>query len=333
MPTPDSNPNAKRPASDHALMSFGDHLDELRKRIIYALLGIIPIFFLAMALGKPVLEVLMIPIRASLRSANQPASLIATAPFEGFGTWFRVVLVLTILAGGPWIVYQLWRFIAPGLYNSEKRFAYLLMPMSILLTCVGVTFLYYVILPVILTFLITFGTNVGKLEVAVAPLPQGVALSSIVILEVDPPNPEVGNIWLNRSLKQLRVCIDAEPAPLIIGMELASTAGVLQQYRISEYVKMLLNFALAFGIAFQMPLVVLLLGWAGIVDRPWLAKYRRYVIAGCAIISAILTPADPLSMVLLALPLYGLFELGMLLLILLPADRVAGRSSRESRND
>lgn len=307
-------------------MSFGDHLDELRKRLIYALLGIVPIFIIALAVGQSVLELLMIPIRESLRAANQPSSLMATAPFEAFGTYFRVVLVLTILTGGPWVVYQLWRFIAPGLYDSEKRFAYLLMPMSITLTCLGVLFLYYVMLPVVLTFFIAFGTNVGRIDVTNAPLPQGITLSSIVVLPDDPDTPEPGQMWVNQSLRQLRICVSkTDDQAAVMGVELAATAGVLQQYRISEYIKMLLNFALAFGVAFQMPIVVLLLGWAGIVERAWLAKYRRHVIAICVILSAILTPADPLSLVLLAVPLYGLFEFGMLLLRFLPAHRVAGR--------
>lgn len=309
-----------------AVMSFGDHLDELRKRLIYALLGIVPIFIIALAVGQSVLELLMIPIRESLRAANQPSSLMATAPFEAFGTYFRVVLVLTILTGGPWVVYQLWRFIAPGLYDSEKRFAYLLMPMSITLTCLGVLFLYYVMLPVVLTFFIAFGTNVGRIDVTNAPLPQGITLSSIVVLPDDPDTPEPGQMWVNQSLRQLRICVSkTDDQAAVMGVELAATAGVLQQYRISEYIKMLLNFALAFGVAFQMPIVVLLLGWAGIVERAWLAKYRRHVIAICVILSAILTPADPLSLVLLAVPLYGLFEFGMLLLRFLPAHRVAGR--------
>ena len=80
----------------------------------------------------------------------------------------------------------------------------------------------------------------------------------------------------------------------------------------------MLNLALAFGIGFQTPVVVLLLGWAGIVDRKTLAKYRRYAVAISAVAGAILTPADPLSMMLLAIPLYVLFELGMLLLVVFP---------------
>ncbi|KAA0213734.1 MAG: preprotein translocase subunit TatC [Leptolyngbya sp. PLA3] len=306
-------------------MSFGDHLDELRRRLLLAIAGILPIFFVAMGVGRPLLGLLMDPIRASLRAANQPSALLATGPFEAFGTYFRVVLVVTILAGAPWIVYHLWKFVSPGLYAAERRFAYLLVPMSALLTFVGVAFFYFVILPVVLAFLVNFGSTLGKMDIAVGPLPEGVTLTSVAVLDHDPVDPVVGQEWINTALRQVRFCIGTEnERPVIVGAELSSTAGVLQQYRISEYVKMLLNFALAFGVAFQMPIVVLLLGWAGIIDRQTLARYRRHVCAVCAVLGALLTPADPLSMLLMAIPLYLLFELGMILLVVLPADRVAG---------
>ncbi|MCL4221426.1 MAG: twin-arginine translocase subunit TatC [Phycisphaerales bacterium] len=309
------------------MMSFGDHLDELRRRLILAIAGILPIFFLAMGVGRPLLALLMTPIRESLREANQPSALLATGPFEAFSTYFRVVLVVTILISAPWIVYQLWKFVSPGLYAAERRFAYLLVPMSAVLTVVGVAFFYFVILPVVLAFLVQFGSTLGKMDITTGPLPRGVTLSSIAVLDYDPIAPVVGQEWINTSLRQIRFCIGTDGGkPTVVGAELSSTAGVLQQYRISEYVKMLLNFALAFGVAFQMPIVVLLLGWAGIVDRQTLARYRRHVIAACAILGALLTPADPLSMMLMAIPLYLLFELGMVLLVVLPADRVAGTS-------
>lgn len=309
----------------YAVMSFGDHLEELRRRLIFAIAGILPTFFLAIAIGRPVLGMLMVPIRASLRAANQPAALLATGPFEAFGTYFRVVLVITILISAPWVIYQLWQFISPGLYQAERRFAYLLIPMSAILTIIGVLFLYFAVLPVILTFLVTFGSNIGKLDVATGPVPAEVQLSTVAVLDYDPESPAVGQEWINASLRQLRFCIGLEnDRPLIVGVELSSTAGILQQYRISEYVKVLLNFALAFGVAFQMPLVVLLLGWAGIIERQTLARYRRHVCAICAVLGAALTPADPISMLLMMIPLYLLFELGMFLLAVLPAHRVAG---------
>jgi len=324
--TPKEDWLARKSENEMAIMSFGDHLDELRLRLILAIAGILPIFVVAIAVGKPVMAMLMVPIRAKLLEANQPAALLATGPFEAVSTWFRVVIVLTILAGAPWLIFQLWRFISPGLHRSERRFAYFLIPMSMVLTIIGELFLYYIILPVILAFLIGFGTSVARMDIDTMPLPEGAESAQVIVLPADPEAPKTGDLWVNTSIRQFRVCIGLTPAgePIVLGTELSKTAGIMQQYRISEYVKMLLNFALAFGIAFQMPLVVLLLGWVGIVDRPWLAKYRRHVAGICAVLGAILTPADPVSMLLLAIPLYLLFELGMFLLVVLPTSRVAG---------
>ena len=86
----------------------------------------------------------------------------------------------------------------------------------------------------------------------------------------------------------------------------------------------MLTLALAVTVAFQMPLVILLLGWAGIADRKFLTSNRRYAVLVCAVLGAILTPADVVSMILLFIPLYLLYELGIFLLLVAPADRVAG---------
>ncbi|MEC9374503.1 MAG: twin-arginine translocase subunit TatC, partial [Planctomycetota bacterium] len=106
---------------------------------------------------------------------------------------------------------------------------------------------------------------------------------------------------------------------------------IAQQYRISEYVNLFLALGLVFAVAFQLPLVMLLLGWSGIAGPESFTGKRRYVFFACAIAGAILTPADPVSMVLLTVPLYLLFEGGILLMRFLPATRVAGE--RESHPD
>ncbi len=308
---------------DFALMSFGDHLEELRRRLIWSIVGIVPLFIVAFSFGRPIINILIEPARAQLRAGGQSTTLLATAPFETFGSVVHVAVILTVLVGSPWILYQLWLFVSPGLYASERKFFYRLGPLSTMLTASSIAFLYWVILPVILAFFIGFGSKIGAPDIHTAPLPEGVTLNSIPILASDPPASEIeaGAMWINSELLQLRVCLDigADGVPTILGTEMTRGAGISQQYKISEYIRMLLNMGLAFGIGFQMPVVVLLLGWAGIVTRQTLAKYRRHAIGACALAGALLTPADPLSMVLLAIPLYLLFELGMLLLRVWPA--------------
>jgi sec-independent protein translocase protein TatC len=106
-----------------------------------------------------------------------------------------------------------------------------------------------------------------------------------------------------------------------VGSELVAGAGITQQYRVSEYIKTVLMMGLAFGVGFQTPVVVLLLGWAGIVTREFLARYRRYAVAAPRSSGRPDAHADPVSMILMAIPLYLLFELGMLLLIVFPPGR------------
>ena len=306
-------------------MSFGDHLEELRRRVFFAIGGVLPIFIIAFAFGRQLVDLLIAPAREQLRAGGQSAALLATGPFETFGTVVHIAVVVTVLIGAPWILYQLWLFIAPGLYAHEKRFVHLLVPFSALLTVVSVVFLYIVILPVVLQFFIAFSNQVGGAPAATVDVPDGIVFPSVPVLEGDPPAPEVGHEWINLDLNQRRVAVgvDDDGAAIVRGTELVSTPGIVQQYRISEYVRMFLNMALAFGIGFQMPVVVVMLGWLGIVRPAELTRYRKHVIAVCAVASAILTPADPLSMVLLAIPLYMLYELGVLILRVLPAERVA----------
>ncbi|MCA9298511.1 MAG: twin-arginine translocase subunit TatC [Phycisphaerales bacterium] len=310
-------------------MSFGEHLEELRTRLILALLGAVPILVLSFLLGRHLLGILIDPVQVALLEAGHSASLQATSPLETFGSYLRVSLVMTIIVGAPWFLWQLWKFIAPGLYNNERRFVYFLIPLSAIMTVVGVLFLYFVILPVILSFFINFGMTIGENAPEARPLPEGIVTPMVPVLEFDPLEPETGAMWVHESLRQLRVCIGYEgETPVILGIEMHKGVGIVQQYRVSEYIKLFMGLTLAFALGFQMPVAVLLLGWAGIVERSTLKKYRRHAAFGCSIAAAFLTPADPMSMLLLAVPLYVLYEFGNLLLYFFPASRIAG----EGRN-
>ncbi|MBX3403295.1 MAG: preprotein translocase subunit TatC [Phycisphaeraceae bacterium] len=318
------------PRQEHeiAVMPFGDHLEELRRRLILALLGIAPILVASLVVGKRVLAFLLGPIEAALSRGGQPAALQVTGVFEMFGAYLKVSIVMTILIGAPWIIYQLWKFVAPGLYRHERRFAYLLAPLSSVLTIISGLFLYYVMLPMILAFFVFFNASLPVSPVAAAPLPEGVTLPALPILAADPESPAVGAVWYNSTLGQLRACVAAaDGTPIVKGTAMIGHALVAQQYRVADCVGIILGFALALAVAFQMPVVVLLLGWAGLVTPGFLGKYRRHAALVCAVLGAVLTPADPISMLLLAGPLYILYEFGMVLLRVLPASRVAGEES------
>lgn len=385
-------------------MPLGGHLDELRRCVIASLLGLIPIAVLAFIYGGELLDLIIAPARKALHEGGQ-SDPVAIGPLEIFSAYMRVSILAAIVVGSPWILYQVWRFVSPGLYKHEKRFVYFLLPLSAILTASGVVFLFKVVLPLILGFLISFGMGIHRPTVATAPLPAGVTLPSIPVLAADPPAEVIqpGNYWINTDLKKLRIAMPvqpgmmddflginqllgagseqgaaapqtapaqaseqaAQPAEQSIGQPRSQPAsevagsepstptppttattsatpaprvavevwsgalyretGILQQYRISEVLSMMLTLILAFAGAFQAPLIVLLLGWAGLVDRAFLRTYRRHAMLACAIIAAAVMPGDPASMLAMALPLYLLYELGGILLWLFPARRIRGK--------
>lgn len=295
--------------------------------MIWALLGLLPILILSMSFGGQLLDWLTVPAHRQLRAAGQPDELLATGPLEVIGSYLRVGFAATIMLGLPWVIWQAWLFVAPGLYENEKRFARLLIPMSAVLSVLGIAFLYFVMLPAMLLVLIRFGADLSKPEAATAPLPPGVVLpQGPPALDADPHAPAPGSTWFNRGLNQFRYALPKEGGGTsIIGWAAGPLTGIRQQYRISEYTGLVFFMGIAFALGFQTPVVVLLAGWLRIVDRALLARNRKYALFICAVAAAVLTPSpDPFSMMVLAVPLYLLYELGLVLLRVLPADRVAG---------
>ena len=129
----------------------------------------------------------------------------------------------------------------------------------------------------------------------------------------------------NPYVNLLPVTVFVEGGVHVIGADMMRTQGVVQQYRISEYVNLVFFTAIAFAFGFQTPVVVLLLGWAGIVSPKVLSKYRKHALLVCAVLGAVLTPSpDPFSMCVVFVPMYLLYELGLILVILLPAHKIAG---------
>ena len=308
-------------------MSFGDHLEELRRRLLFALIGIAPILIVCLLFGQSILRFLTGPVERQLLRSGQAATMQAVSPIETFGSYIKVSVVATLLIGVPWILWQLWLFVAPGLYAHERRFAYFLIPLSAALTAIAGVFLYKVMLPIILFFLITFGVGSSRPDAPVAPLPEGVTPAHVAVLAADPTDPEPGAMWVLEPTRQLRVHVREG---MTLALPMTSGGLISQQYRISEYVDLVFTLGIAFALAFQTPVVVMLLSWVGIVDPRALAKKRRHVILGCTIAAAIITPTgDPVTLALLTVPLYLLFELGLLLAYRVPARAVASGFGRE----
>ena len=316
-------------------MSIGEHLEELRKRVFLAIIGVLPIFCIGLYFGKNILLFIMLPLMKAMADEGEfSASAQATNVLEGFLNYLKIAAVLAAVVGGPWIIFQLWKFIAPGLYARERRFFYILSPMSVVFSALGVAFMYYVMLPFVLVFFVHFNAHMLPLPTTpIVVMPPGFSLPSVPELKGDPPDPKPGQMWMNTDRGALRIAITnpkatneqerKEMPPRIMGLPLHSDSFVVQQYKIAEYVGLVLTFAFAFALTFQTPVVVLLLGWIGIIDPKTVGKYRKYAVLTCTIVSAIVTPPDALSMLSLGVPMYLLFELGVLLLRLMPARKVA----------
>lgn len=318
----------RNPALDllaDAVMPFGDHLEELRKRLIYSLIGLVPLFVVAVAVSPNLLGFVIDPVEQALMNADLNAQLIQTSPTETFMTALKLSVVVTILVGSPWVLFQAWMFVAPGLYENERRFVYVLLPLSAALTTSAIVFLYKVLLPVVLAFFIKFGTTVPSHSSPIVPVPEGIVFPTLPVFEGNPETAPPGAMWLNLDRNQLGVAKpdDSERGYEIFSVPLTVASGILQQYRVADYTKLFLSLAMAFSLGFQTPVIVLLLGWTGIINPRDLLRFRRHVGLACLIAGAFLTPADPLSMLLLAVPLYVLFEFGVILHTILPAERVS----------
>lgn len=364
--------NLMAKARDDTPMPLGNHLEELRRRLIFALLGLLPIFILGLVYGSSLLFIIVRPLMDALGHEHAGGSMMTTSPLEGFMAYLKIAALLALIVGAPWAVVQLWMFVAPGLYMRERRFAYLLGPLSVILSAAGVLFMYYVMLPFALFFFVHFNASlITRPGTPIVETPPGLVLPKLPHFHGDPKNPAVGDMWINTERGTIRIAVPdphaaregltpdgkaettqpgevqkfiawflgnpppraVDPdAPVIMSIPLQTDSFVAQQYKIDEYLSLVLWFALAFALTFQTPVVVLLLGWAGIVDVPMLKKYRKYVLFVCFAIAGITTPPDAISMLSLAIPMYTLFEVGVLMLRLLPARRVAG-SRPDSNGD
>lgn len=331
------------PASDATVetsrMSFGDHLEELRGCLVRAIVGIVIGIIVSLVFGKEILEIICRPLLIVQQANGLPPRLQVLAPTAAFLAYLKIGFLSGLVIAMPWVLYQIWAFVASGLYAHERRFMRLLVPTSLGLFVVGVLFLYFIVLPIVLHFFITFNKTFGlpdltptafqrlllpdrESELSPTQLADGV---EIPILQDDPSDAHSGQVWVNAITRRLVVKTDSEV--LSMPLEPGATAVTMHsQFAIDFYISFVLMLALAFGIAFETPIVVFFLAWSGIVTRAAMARGRRYVLLATVITCAMLTPPDVISQLLLAGPMYLLFELGMLV------ARITERKATAERN-
>lgn len=335
-----------------SIMSLGDHLDELRHRLLLALVAPVPLMFVVFFFSDALIRMILRPVYGAMAAAEQPLRVQALSPPEMIVVKIKLSIIVALVLSAPWVLYQLWMFIAPGLYRHERRFVHLLIPGSAILTAGGVLLLYYVMLPLMLQVLVMFAAGfevkVGeRFDTATQTIID--ELETVPVRVMPPAEPAAGTAWILAPENHLYVArgIEVDGAMTVeVDRVLPSGSGTIEQpYRLREVVNFFLLMLTAIVIAFQLPLVMMLMGWLDLARVEWLASNRKFALFACGVAAAILTPQDIVSMMLMLIPLYGLFELGLLLMRFLPAARVAGeretgergragsRSGRRSEDD
>lgn len=224
--------------------SFISHLVEMRTRLLRAVIAVVVIFICLFPWAQDLYTLLAKPLLAALPKGGQ---MIATEVTTPFFVPIKVTMMTAFLLAMPWVFYQAWAFVAPGLYQHEKRLGVPLVIASVLLFLLGMAFAYFLVFPVV------FGFIVG-----VAP------------------------------------------------------AGVAVMTDIGKYLDFVMTLFMAFGITFEVPIAVVLLVKMGMVSIARLREIRPYVIVGAFVIGAIFTPPDVISQFMLAVPLWILYELGII---------------------
>ena len=221
------------------------HLTELRSRLLHCIIFVLILFAVLSCFANDIYSFLASPL---FKHLSPDGSMIATEVASPFIAPFKLAFFVAVFISMPYLIYQMWLFVAPGLYDNEKDFVRLVLGSGIVLFYAGIVFAYYVILPILFGFF-----------TAVAP------------------------------------------------------DGVTVMTDISRYLDFVIKIFFAFGLAFEVPVVTMLLIWSGFTSVDILKKSRPYCIVGAFVIGMLLTPPDVLSQILLALPVWGLFELGLLL--------------------
>jgi sec-independent protein translocase protein TatC len=240
-----------------------EHLAELRTRIIYALLAFVMGFLICFYFWNGIFNFFTVPMCEALLAREQSCQLILVKAQEGFFVAIRIAMLAGFALSFPVIGYQLWRFVAPGLYRSEKAAFLPFLVASPAMFFFGAGFCYYVILPFAFDFFLGFQQNFV------------------------PAEGEVSS---------------------------SAPAGILFQGSMEQYLSLTTSFVMAFGLCFQLPVLLTLMGKAGIISADGLSAMRKYAIVLILILAAIVTPPDPASQVILFAAIYPLYEISIFLI-------------------
>lgn len=314
-------------------MPLGDHLEELRGRIVKMLIGVVLALVITVIFGFQIVGWIAQPLLHAQDITGLSTTPIQTDPTAGFtSVYLRVVLFAAVILAAPWILWQAWQFIVVGLYDHEKKAVHILAPFSSVMTLLAVLFTYYILLPISLLFFLNFVNFYPVVELAGEPpwvmrqaasayvddsqpdRPDDFQYATepvqIPIFKTRPQAPQEGTWWINDDRGRIEMYFDGK----ISVIAERSTKLITPLPKMDEYIKFATFMMLGCVIAFQLPVVMLVLGWTRLFDPRGIQSLRKYALFVCFALGALLTPADPLSMLVLAIPLYLLFEFGLLLM-------------------
>lgn len=328
---------------DEVRMTLGEHLEELRSRLIKALLAVVVCTILCYIFVDQIMGFLTSPLYAALRQQGQLSRIVQTNPSEAFITSLRVSIIVGAILSAPISLWQIWGFVAAGLYSRERRWVRRFAPTSIALFFLGAAFLFIVCSPLLLSFLISYQNQLPNYEdlsgwvlgqpPALKPAPEQApwpTTQPIPMFESDPhPSPE-GVPWLNLRTREVRMRVGDKYYSVSHLQEVERVNRVESMISISEYVMFILQLAAAFGVGFQVPVVVAFLATLGIMTAAQMGSMRQYIWFGMAITAAVITPPDITSMMLLLLPMALLLEIGLFVARLIERRRAEAATTEES---
>ena len=300
---------------DSFRMSFGEHLEELRTRLILGLGGFVVAFVFCLAVVRDwVFQFLCRPLLDIMQQYELNTQLYDRTGGDTFSIYLKLSAIAATIIASPWLIYQLWMFVAAGLYPAERRTVTKYIPLFCALLFSGVAFAFYVVLPMTLNFLIYFTTSV-KLPSSWEPVATTQAMPStlpiVPFIAGDPPAPiPDGALWFNKDQSRLKMSYNGK----VRVVQYTSENLVAPLIELGDYTDMLLMMLLTFGLSFQTPLAVMLLVRIGIFELNDLKKMRKIVYFALVIIATAITPGDVITAsVALVFPLCALYELGLLL--------------------
>lgn len=280
-----------------------EHLTELRSRLIYSVLAFLVGMIICFAFGGMLLDFLLGPIEKTMRDLGNPNPVMQyTAPQEYFFTLIRISVVGGLTISFPIIAYQLWRFVAPGLYRNEKNAFLPFIIASPVLFVIGAAFAHYIVVPLAMAFFLGF-----------ADLPSFV--SAIMAGAVQPPP---GTELLPGASGGLGL-------PATANAISESGVDIVFNGKVNETLDITLKMIVAFGVCFQLPVLLTLMGSAGLASSRGLRGTRKYAVVGILVVAALVTPPDVTTQLILFVVVYGLYEISIHLVAAVERkkDRVA----------